>query len=144
MGSCPGGRPGRRQHDAAVLLPLGGERTAAAAAALPVALLAEKGGKAIIEVAQTPVIGWTKVEERVKRGRIVTTKHSLEVRAWEIVLGAGLLWLFAGAPLGNGKSFFSFDPFNILPPSVDELLNNPLAFDPFHILTGLPKRSTTA
>ncbi len=103
---------------------------AAAAAALPLLGVAEKAGAKIIEVAQTPVIGWTEIrtfDKGRKHPVHIEQKRSVEIRAWELALGAGLVWLFLGAPIGNGKSFFSFDPFNLVPA-------NPLGWDPFRIL----------
>ncbi len=102
-----------------------------AAVAAPFLLEAgEKVAGKIVEVAQTPVIGWTEIrtfDKGRKHPVHVEQKRSVEIRAWELALGAGLVWLFLGAPIGNGKSFFSFDPFNLIPA-------NPLGWDPFRIL----------
>ena len=68
------------------------------AAAVPLALpLAEKAGKAILEVAQTPVIGWTRIvtyEKGRKHPKHVEERMSANVRAWELAaLGlVGLAW----------------------------------------------------
>ncbi len=103
----------------------------AAPAALVAAPLLEKGGHAVVQALNTPVIGTTWHETVHKKNRDIETQGTFNLRAWEIILGFGALWFISGAPLPGGKSFFSFDPFNLLGPNFD-----PLAFDPFHLLGG--------
>ena len=60
----------------------------AAGAAIPLLLpVAEKAGKAVIDIAQTPVLGWTRVtsyDKGRKHPKHIEERSSLNVRAWEI------------------------------------------------------------
>jgi len=60
----------------------------AAAAAVPLLLPAiEKGGKAVIDIAQTPVMGWTRItsyDKGRKNPKHVEERSSFNIRAWEL------------------------------------------------------------
>jgi hypothetical protein len=78
------------------------DRMAAAAAALP---FLKAGGEAALQLAQTPVIGWERVETYQKgrrRPRSVVQRTSVQVRAWELGVLAvgGAIALLALTPPG--------------------------------------------
>jgi len=84
-------------------------RSMAAAAAVPLLLpAAEKGGRALMELATTPVIGWSQIrtyDKGRKHPVHVEERRSINLAAWEIgvvaLAGGVLYWVFnppAGQP----------------------------------------------
>lgn len=80
-----------------------------------------------VELAKTDVIGFDRVETytkgRGKRAREIIERTSFNVKAWEIGLGALVLFVLTGGPdlllnkalgLAPGKTWTSFDPFGLL------------------------------
>ena len=94
----------------------------AAIAALP---LIEQAGRGALQLAQTPVLGWERVQSYTKgrkRPVVIVERSSVTVRAWELALVGGIAYLLVAgtvlrqaqeqgtAPLlpGNIQTIFDF------------------------------------
>lgn len=88
----------------------------------------KKGADVVVEALKAPVLGTDRTVTYTKKGKTIIETTRFQVRTWEVILGGLVIWFAVGAPLPNGKSFFSFDPFGILGPNFD-----PLALNPFNL-----------